>query len=349
MTISIFKGVTKSGEQSAFFDRPNADVMEHLFEMGDAAIEAAMAGNAADIDTGQPITRVAEVTVKAVEDPSLYDLTLKQSTEPMGKPTADRKPTAEAGTAVVQSLVFSKDSFSADEAKAWIGDHDGYGDYGMDETDDSYRFRQYDPQYFSKFRTGDLTDGVKAVYGIVKGETETSDGDAEKAAASACERDQVAVAIRDFNKSIDRNGLKLLHGSANVAKDENGNEERFVLSLVLEPNDGADGAPLKPDTQNDVYSKEAIRKTAHGWAENFGQIDLQHNWQALGKDDVAVLETYLAPCNFKCGDYDVVEGSWMLALRIKSDELWKGIQSGEIGAYSVGGTAIRTPVDEPAA
>jgi len=117
------------------------------------------------------------------------------------------------------------------------------------------------------------------------------------------------------------------------------------MSLVLEPNDGKDGSPLKPDTQDDIYSKEVVRETAHGWMENFGHVDLQHNWKALGKEEVAILESYIAPCDHEIGDSTVVKGSWMLGLRVKNDVLWDAIKTGEIGAYSVGGSANRVPED----
>lgn len=65
----------------------------------------------------------------------------------------------------VQSLIFSKDHFrSADQAKHWAEAHD-FRDSKVDETRDSFRLRQEPPGKFKKYRTIELTTGVKAVVG----------------------------------------------------------------------------------------------------------------------------------------------------------------------------------------
>ena len=78
---------------------------------------------------------------------------------------------------VVQTLILSKDKFkSVESARAWVKDHD-FKSGGVDETDDSYRFRQRDPDNFipGSFKTFDVTDGVKAVGGRLKKEKEAFD------------------------------------------------------------------------------------------------------------------------------------------------------------------------------
>jgi len=295
------------------------------------------------LEGGVEVHRVAEIVVRDVDDPVLYRT---ERDEAVGKPTTDRAPDAEAGSWVAQSLIFDKAKFDMDGAKAWIKEQDGFGDYGSDETEKSYRFRQYDPEYFDSFKTGSITDGVSAVYGKVKQAEAEGDGDGEE---KADEMVKAIEAVRDINAGIMAKGVRVLAKTAQVRKDEEGGEERFVLGLVLEPNDGADGAPLKPDTQDDVYSKEDVRQTAHGWMEHYGHVDLLHSWQALGKEDVRVLESFLAPVAFKMGEgdeaYDVVEGTWFLGLRVVNDDLWKAVKDNELGAFSIGGTAERVPVE----
>lgn len=350
MSISILKGVDKAGATVASFDRPIDEVVAKIVEMVGVASDAQLASSVLDIDVSVPMERIAELDVVPVEDDGLYKICIDESdtekaTEPVGKPDVGRQPSEPAGAAVVQSLIFDKERFSVEEAKAWIRDHEGFGDYGVEETETSYRFRQYDPQHFSRFRTGQITTGIQAVFGVVKGPEMETEEDAEKS-IDATEKALVGyVSVHAFNKALDDRGLTLLHDSARVTKADDGAEERFVMSLVLEPNDGQNGAPLKPDTQKDIYSAETVRKAAHGWMEHYGHIDLMHNWRAMGKEDVAVLESYLAPCDFELGGYNVIKGTWMLALRVKNDELWQAIKSGKIGAYSVGGTAVRKPVE----
>jgi hypothetical protein len=40
----------------------------------------------------------------------------------------------------------------------------------------------------------------------------------------------------------------------------------------------------------------------------------------------------------------VIKGSWLLGIRVVDDALWAACKAGKLGAYSVGGDAVRTPV-----
>lgn len=70
----------------------------------------------------------------------------------------------------VQTLIFSKEIFdTAEQAKRWAEEHDFKSDK-VDETETSFRLRQIDPDQFQEgsFRTIDITDGIKAVIGVLK-------------------------------------------------------------------------------------------------------------------------------------------------------------------------------------
>jgi hypothetical protein len=327
------------GEPVSFFGCDDISLLASLYQH---ATEIAGPGMTKfNPGAGMEVSRVGEVVVQQVDDECVYKVNTA-----VGKPEVNRKPDGEPGTWAVQSLIFSKETFSVDDAKAWIADHsDKFGNYGVDETDTSFRFRQFDDQHFDEFRTVSLAEGVAAAWGkIATGEQD------EEASKAAFEKSMVAyLAIRKVNDSIMKAGVKILCGTAlsTVSKADDGTEteERFVLSMVLEPTDGEDGAPFKPDTQDDVYSKPEVRAACHVWMEYHGAVDLMHNWKALGKQDVRVLECYVAPVEFKNGDDTVAEGSWMLALRIANDELWEAIKSGDLGAFSIGGTANRVPLE----
>lgn len=171
----------------------------------------------------------------------------------------------------------------------------------------------------------------------------------------AVEVDEEAERINDV---IAKRGLRLVTESAEeriLKADENDKEdedveEHIVFAVVLEPNDGSDGAPLIPDKQDEIYSAEAIRKTAHYWAENGGVVGLMHRFDI--SSHVSVLETYLAPVDFTFehdgSSYEVRKGTWLLCLRINNDEMWETIKKGELGAFSVGGTAIKRQEEIPA-
>jgi len=70
----------------------------------------------------------------------------------------------------IQTLILSKDKFKSTEAaKKWIEEND-FVFHKVDETEDSYRFRQVEPSEFidSSFRTINIANGVKAVIGKLK-------------------------------------------------------------------------------------------------------------------------------------------------------------------------------------
>lgn len=160
--------------------------------------------------------------------------------------------------------------------------------------------------------------------------------------------------ISKLNAEIARRGIRVIDGSAEThqvrvckvddagEKVETEEEERTVLSVVLEPNDGEDGNPLSPDTQGDIYSAEAIRNTAWGWMEKGGKIGLMHELDITGK--VAVIESYVALADFDIETtdgktYKIRKGTWILRLRIYDDLLWQKAKDGTLGAFSVGGVA----------
>lgn len=269
-----------------------------------------------------PALRVADVCVVPTHDTATYLLV-----EQAEAPTAGG-----AGGMTVQSLLFPKDKWTAEAARAWIGSHDEFADHGVDETEEYYRFRQADPATFAdgSMRTIDFGQNIRAIVGRPK-------------AAKA-----VDAAVAATNDRLVFDGVQLLKvdGAEPEAEDDE-EEERYVLSVVMEPNDGTDGAPLDPDAEGDIQSSAAIRKAAHRWMERGGQVDLNHSWKALGQDRVRVLESYLAPCDVEIGSYPVRKGTWLLGLRIADDAMWKAVKSGEIGAYSIGGSGQRIPVEAP--
>jgi phage I-like protein len=75
----------------------------------------------------------------------------------------------------IQTLILSKDRFNIESARSWINENN-FRDDKIDETENSFRFRQADPSSFDengfgsgeKFRTIDITEGVKAVIGFIK-------------------------------------------------------------------------------------------------------------------------------------------------------------------------------------
>ncbi len=109
-------------------------------------------------------------------------------------------------------------------------------------------------------------------------------------------------------------------------------EERYVLGIVLEPE--------TVDAQKDIYSAAEVREAAHRFMEEYRNVGLMH--RELVNDRVKILESYVAPATFEIDDTKLKKGTWLLALRVLDDELWRQVKAGEIGGLSIGGSALRS-------
>ena len=69
----------------------------------------------------------------------------------------------------IQSLVLYKNVFTTlESAKNWVKEHNfkvSFQGKEVDETDNTFRFRQEDPSKFNKFRTKKIDGGVNAIFG----------------------------------------------------------------------------------------------------------------------------------------------------------------------------------------
>lgn len=77
---------------------------------------------------------------------------------------------AQRAPSEVQSVILMKENYDEPAAREWIKSH-SFKSNDMDETDESYRFRQIDPGEFisGSFRTIEIKDGISAVVGRKKG------------------------------------------------------------------------------------------------------------------------------------------------------------------------------------
>ena len=57
------------------------------------------------------------------------------------------------------------------------------------------------------------------------------------------------------------------------------------------------------------------------------------------RDDLLVVESYLAPADMEVNKQVIRKGTWMMATLVLSDEIWKDVKAGKITGYSIGGTA----------
>jgi DNA adenine methylase len=121
--------------------------------------------------------------------------------------------------------------------------------------------------------------------------------------------------------------------SGKLLKGVDPSDERFVLGIVLEPE--------VVDAQGDIYSADEIRQAAHRFMEEFGGLGLMHRLAV--NDQVKVLETYAAPVDFEIAGVTVKKGTWLLGVRVLSDDLWAQVKDGKLTGFSIGGSARRVP------
>lgn len=101
------------------------------------------------------------------------------------------------------------------------------------------------------------------------------------------------------------------------------------------------------DAEGDIASGPVIKQMAHDFLANGGNIDIEHNLQALGPDKIRIAETFIVqkgdPRFAGWKDYqgrDVnAEGSWALILKVLDPELRAAAERGELNGVSMFGQA----------
>ncbi len=111
-----------------------------------------------------------------------------------------------------------------------------------------------------------------------------------------------------------------------IAKDEKSGKE--VFGIVLEPD--------KKDGEGDSFSKEAIKEGCYKFNKDFLNQTYRHQ-HFLTKDKVSIIESYVAPADFKLGDKVVKEGTWLMRSKIDDPEIQKDVREGVIKGFSIGG------------
>ena len=93
----------------------------------------------------------------------------------------------------------------------------------------------------------------------------------------------------------------------------------------------------------DAMTSEEIKKSAYNFMREgrVNKIDLMHNFQESGS---YVVESFIARKN---DPDEFIEGSWVLGVKIESDDVWTKILKGEINGFSLAGSGDGKKVEEP--
>lgn len=103
-------------------------------------------------------------------------------------------------------------------------------------------------------------------------------------------------------------------------------KRRIVYGVVYEPE--------HPDLQGDWASPEQIEQAAHQFLADFGRTNVEHADEAPG---VRVVESYIAPADIQLGEQTIRKGSWVVAVKVANNEVWRMVESGELTGFSMQG------------
>lgn len=106
--------------------------------------------------------------------------------------------------------------------------------------------------------------------------------------------------------------------------------KRIVYGVVYEPD--------TVDAQKDHATADEIEKAAHKFMEMYQKVSHEHGDP---NEKLRVVECYIAPCELTIGEQRVKKGTWIMAVKVNDDEIWKKVEDGEITGLSMGGLANR--------
>jgi len=105
-------------------------------------------------------------------------------------------------------------------------------------------------------------------------------------------------------------------------------EKRIVTGIVLEPE--------RVDLQGDIYDADTIEESAHNFLKDVRQMGVMHKQM---KNNLHVVESYIAPVDFDMGGIPIKQGTWLLSAKVADDKIWDAIKNNEISGFSIGAVA----------
>ena len=102
--------------------------------------------------------------------------------------------------------------------------------------------------------------------------------------------------------------------------------KRLVYGVVYEPN--------VEDSQGDFASAPTIEKAAHDFMEWHQKMGVSHQREL---PNIRIVESFIAPTDFRLGKADVKKGAWVLVSKVHDDTVWGLVLKGELTGYSIAG------------
>lgn len=100
---------------------------------------------------------------------------------------------------------------------------------------------------------------------------------------------------------------------------------------------------LIPDTPNhygDITTREMVREFAYEFARQGYGVDVNHDGVNVQGTELVIVESFIT----RPGDPDFIEGSWVVGMKILSDDLWNQVLAGTLNGFSFEAECYMTPI-----
>ena len=134
----------------------------------------------------------------------------------------------------------------------------------------------------------------------------------------------------DVNKIIEKDIKK----GFSVSED---GEKRLFTAVVLRPN--------QVDAHGDIYDYETVEKACHEYTAYCMNQNLQHIVD-VEKEQVQVVESGIARSDYELGEGAVLEGDWVMTVKVLDDDIWDACKEGTFKAFSIGCTTHVIKVED---
>lgn len=114
--------------------------------------------------------------------------------------------------------------------------------------------------------------------------------------------------------------------------------------------------PERTDSQGDIASAEVIKQMAHEYVRGMGAVDVRHNTQALPREKVTVVESFIiqkgderfAAMKDYSGRPVDATGGWGVVIKVDDPDLRRLYREGHWNGVSMFGPAIVEPISKSA-
>ena len=108
--------------------------------------------------------------------------------------------------------------------------------------------------------------------------------------------------------------------------------KRLVTGVVIEPGE--------IDAHEDIIPADVVEKAAHKFLADYNsrtRLGLMH--KVFGDVGLELAESWLAPSDMRLGSEEVKKGTWLITVKVVSDEQWNKVKRGDYTGFSIGGIA----------